>query len=71
MYLIPGFLYDKEDIKRCELVKIRENMYQIIKISNNKNIWACGVTEHEAKRFKRMNKLFYKDELQRMNAYGQ
>lgn len=68
MYLKPGILYDKNQDIICEILRIKNNMFQIIKFSKGKKIWACGLNEHEAKRFKRMNKLFYKDELQRMNV---
>lgn len=70
MYIKVGTLYDKDDVKQCEIVALKRNMFQVIKVSDSRNKWACTLNEAETKRYKRMNKLFYQDELQRMRANG-
>lgn len=64
-----GYLFDREGNKRCNVLPLKSDMYQIVKIKDDSNIWSCGLNEEEFKKFKRQNKLYFFDELKQPTLF--
>ncbi|MCU7557279.1 hypothetical protein [Macrococcus capreoli] len=64
-----GFLFNREGVKQCNVLPLKNDMYQIVKISDNPAIRTCGMNESEFQSFKKKNKLYFLDELKQPDLF--
>lgn len=64
-----GFLYNRQNEKVCNVLPLRENMYQIVAVKESDEIHTCGMTEEEFVRFKKLNNLCWIDELKQPTLF--
>ncbi|MGV2927191.1 hypothetical protein RW115_01220 [Macrococcus capreoli] len=64
-----GFLFNREGVQQCNVLPLKNDMYQIVNVSDNPVIKTCGMTESEFQNFKKKNKLYFLDELKQPDLF--
>lgn len=64
-----GFLFDREGVQQCNVLPLKESMYQIVKVSDNPAIKTCGMDEKTFQKFKKENNLYFIDELKQNTIF--
>ncbi|WP_414055221.1 hypothetical protein [Macrococcus equi] len=64
-----GFLFNREGVKQCNVLPLKENMYQIVQLSDHSTIRTCGMDEQVFQKFKKDNKLYFSDELKQPTLF--
>lgn len=64
-----GFLFNREGVKQCNVLPLKETMYQIVKMADNPEIKTCGMEEVDFQKFKKDNKLYFADELKQKTIF--
>ncbi|MCE4957692.1 hypothetical protein [Macrococcoides caseolyticum] len=64
-----GFLFNREGIKQCNVLPLKDTLYQIVKISDNPAIRTCGMSESQFRQFKKENNLYFSYELKQPDLF--
>lgn len=64
-----GFLFDREGVQQCNVLPLKESMYQIVKVNDNPAIKTCGMDEKVFQKFKKENNLYFIDELKQPTLF--
>ncbi|QYA42089.1 hypothetical protein KYI11_10890 [Macrococcoides bohemicum] len=64
-----GFLFDREGVQQCNVLPLKESMYQIVKVNDNPAIKTCGMDAKAFEQFKKANKLYFADELKQKTIF--